>query len=316
MILGKSYDRTNFFNSPKHSPPSSCPERISAGEVSPPSASQVRLSLSLDGKAELVSSSVSPPRQQRTRALSPTSTINQTRPGLKRCQSDVPSSHVPCKSASKVPLNPQITSGRSRDARTWEFCCDTDARDELTTQAENESSGSAVAAISLLRSTSTSNLKANGSKRNAQAPRKETVVHGKKPKLARASSSLARLHCSDKALLKSTSGDSDKENWLPQGGSGSSQRRDLALTRPQKQKRRRLLEESKIVSTHVSILGGHKTTHGKPAPTEVDIFEGPMSEPKVDREVDKFMRGEVSPGKKGDLDCIQGLLSLSQGTWR
>jgi hypothetical protein len=28
------------------------------------------------------------------------------------------------------------------------------------------------------------------------------------------------------------------------------------------------------------------------------------------------MRGEVSPSKRGDLDCIQGLLSLSQGNWR
>jgi len=207
-----------------------------------------------------------------------------------------------------------MSSGRSRDARTWEFCCDTDARDELTTQAENESSGSAVAAISLLRSTSTSNLKSNGTKRNAPAPKTESV-HDKKPKLGRASSSLARLQGSDKALLGSPSGDSDKENWLPQDGSGNSQRRNLALPRPQKQKRCRVLEESKAGLIHASVLGGHKT-HGKPASIELDIFEDTIPEPKADREVDRFMRGEVSPSKKGDLDCIQGLLSLSQGTWR
>lgn len=214
-----------------------------------------------------------------------------------------------------MPLILRIPSGRSRDARTWEFCCDTDARDELTTQAENESSGSAVAAISLLRSTSTSNLKSNGNKRNAPAPKMESVGHGKKPKLGRASSSLVRLHGSDKTLLVSPSGDSDKENWLPQDGSGNSQRRNLALP-PEKQKRRRVLEESKTALTHTSVLDGHKMTHGKPATTEEEIFEDRTNGPKVDREVDRFMRGEVSPSKKGDLDCIQGLLSLSQGTWR
>lgn len=213
-----------------------------------------------------------------------------------------------------MPLIPRIPSGRSRNARTWEFCCDTDARDELTTQAENESSGSAVAAISLLRSTSTNNLKSNGSKRNAPAPKLESVLHCKKPKLGRASSSLARLQGSDKTLLGSPSGDSDKENWLPRDGSGNSQRRNLALPRPQKQKRRRALEESK--TGLAPVLGDHKMTNGKSATTEVEIFEDQTKGPEVDREVDRFMRGEVSPSKKGDLDCIQGLLSLSQGTWR
>jgi len=215
-----------------------------------------------------------------------------------------------------VPFIPRISSGRSRDARTWEFCCDPDARDELTTQAENESSGSAVAAISLLRSTSSSNLKSNGSKRNTTAPKMKSVVHGKKPKLSRASSSLARLQGSHKAALGSPSGDSDKENWLPQDGSGNSQRRNLAIPRPQKQKRRRVLEESKTDLSHTSALGSHKMTHGKYATTEVEIFEDRTNVSEVDREVDRFMRGEVSPSKKGDLDCIQGLLSLSQGTWR
>ena len=211
---------------------------------------------------------------------------------------------------------PRIPSGRSRNARTWEFCCDTDARDELTTQAENESSGSAVAAISLLRSTSTSNLKSNGSKRNALAPKMESVVHGKKPKLGRASSSLARMQSNDKTLLGSPSGDSDKENWLPRDGSGNSQRRNLALQRSQKQKRRRVLEELKTSLTHTSVLGDHEMTHGQPATAEMENFEDRTNALEVDQEVNRFMRGEVSPSKKGDLDCIKGLLSLSQGTWR
>ena len=144
----------------------------------------------------------------------------------------------------------------------------------------------------------------------------ESVVHGKKPKLGRASTSLARLQGSDKTALGSPSGDSDKENWLPQDGSGNLRRPNIALPRPQKQKRRRVLEESKTGLSHTSVLGSHKMTHGKSATTEVEIFENRTNGPEVDQEVDRFMRGEVSPSKKGDLDCIQGLLSLSQGTWR
>ena len=33
-------------------------------------------------------------------------------------------------------------------------------------------------------------------------------------------------------------------------------------------------------------------------------------------DVDKFMRGSVSPSKKPEMDCVAGLLSLSQGAWR
>jgi hypothetical protein len=288
-------------DSSKQSP--SYSEIISASKAHPPLSSQVRLSLSLDGKAELVSSQISPPRTRHARASSFTSTANQNRPGLKRSQSDIPSSYEPRKS-----------SGRSCNVRTWEFCCDTDARDELTTQAENESSGSAIAAISLLRSTSTSHLKSNGSKRDVPPPKTESIIQGKKPKLSRASN-LARLQSSHKAQLGSPSGDSDKENWLPHEGLSNSHRPNLALPRPQKQKRRRVLKESTIGLTHASMPVGHKM-HGNPASTTLDYFRDPMPEPEVDREVGRFMRGEVSPSKKGDLDCIQGLLSLSQGSWR
>ena len=33
-------------------------------------------------------------------------------------------------------------------------------------------------------------------------------------------------------------------------------------------------------------------------------------------EVERFMRGEVSPSKKNDVDAVAGLLSLSQGNWQ
>lgn len=306
-----------FLDSSNHTPPSSCPERIPTTDDPSPSSVPVRLSLSLDGKAELVSSQISPPRPQQSRPLSATSTISQPRPGgLKRSQSDLHIGLIRGKSSSHVLLIPRIPSGRSRDARTWEFCCDTEARDELTTQAENESSGSALAAISLLRSTSNGNLKASTSKRNAPAPKTGSSVQGKKSKLGRASSGVARLPGTDKKLMGSPSGDSDKENWLPQDYSSNAQRRILAVPRPQKQNRRRVLEESKTALTRTSVLSGQKPTQQKAPMSEGGIFEDRNEGEVVDREVDRFMRGEVSPSKKGDLDCIQGLLSLSQGTWR
>jgi hypothetical protein len=209
-----------------------------------------------------------------------------------------------------------MPAGRSRDARTWEFCCDTDARDELTKQAENESHGSAVAAISLLRSTSASSLKPNVSKRNAPAQKAETSKHGKKPKLGRSSSSLAVLQSTGKPLAKSPSGDSDKENWVPLGDSGNPRRRPLPAARPHKESRRQILQESRVGSKRRSGLTRPKIPQGSPTTAVVDIFEDDSRKANADREVENFMKGNVSPSKKGDLDCVQGLLSLSQGNWR
>jgi hypothetical protein len=285
-------------------------------DSSAPPSSQVRLSLSLDGKAELVSSEVSPPRPQQPRPLAPTSTAPHLRQGgLKRSQSAaLPFVHV-AQRLSNLPAVPRLRNGRSRDSRTWEFCCDTEAKDELTTQAENESSGSAVAAISLLRSTSNSNLKSSINKRNAPVPKVESK-QGKRPKLGRASSSLARLQYNGKNLALSPSGESDKENWLPDEDSGNAQRRSGLTGRQQKPNRRRVLVDSSTSKTHTSALLGQRAVQRKSAASDAGIFEDGDDKRKADPEVERFMRGEVSPSKKGDLDCIQGLLSLSQGTWR
>jgi hypothetical protein len=274
----------------------------------------VRLSLSLDGKAELVSSETSPQRSDVPRPTSSGPNLVRRQPGgLQRSQSALSFGTLPNKKPSTKPFLSKLTSGRSRDARTWEFCCDTDSRDELTTQAENESSGSAVAAISLIRSTSNSTMKPNPNKRNAPAPRNDSAKHGKKAKLVRSSSSLAKLQGNDKSEAKSPSGDSDKENWSPNDGNGNTRRRMLPTTKPQGQTRRRILEESSVIST-----SSHETQKSRKRSKHVgaDIFEDYVAEKAVNSEVESFMRGEVSPSKKGDLDCIQGLLSLSQGNWR
>ena len=70
---------------------------------------------------------------------------------------------------------------------------------------------------------------------------------------------------------------------------------------------------------------GRNRNRGAAQKAETKIFEDEGSDDgreeenrgkkQTSEEVERFMRG-ASPGKKGDLDCIQGLLSLSQGNWR
>lgn len=291
--------------------------------------------MSLDGKAELVESEPSPPRQLPPRPSSSGSFHPQKRMRtLERSQSAMPLGFVPRQAPSYFPFAPRMPSGRSRDARTWEFCCDSDARDELTTQAENESTGSALAAISLIRSTSGTALKANTNKRNAPASSKhDSTKQGKKPKLGRAMSSLARLqnpiNKSSKivnvekpgyekdGLMRSPSGDSDKENWVPHENGANARRRPLPSSRSDKQvSSRAVLGDNLNVPTHALNFGGP----GKRRRKEKDVQPPAVFEDQENGdaggEVEKFMRGEISPSKKGDLDCVQGLLSLSQGNWR
>ncbi|KFY31079.1 hypothetical protein V493_01443 [Pseudogymnoascus sp. VKM F-4281 (FW-2241)] len=312
--------------------PSSCPERLNASTISTPS-SNVRLSLSLDGKAELVSTehSSSPPRPQQSRPSSALSSARRRSGGLQRSQSALPFASISPRDAPSTPFVPRLPTGRSRDARTWEFCADAEARDELTTQAENESSGSAVAAISLIRSTSSTALKSNANKRNAPSGNSEKQRNGsgKKPMLVKAASTLAIMQTAggkprknstkpkekdDLVLVQSPGGESDKENWIPgEGTEGSQTRRPLPSHRPKLGRAKALGNAKSFTAGTGSNLGRNRTKITKSVGAE--IFEDPEDE-VVDGEVEKFMRGEVSPSKKGDLDCIQGLLSLSQGNWR
>jgi hypothetical protein len=233
-------------------------------------------------------------------------------------------------SHSNTPLVPRLPTGRSRDARTWEFCCDSEARDQLTTQAENESHGSAVAAISLIRSTNSSALKTNNNKRNAPSAKPESNKHGKKPKLGRAMSSLARLQSTEKSsllsqnlsshgkdsLMSSPSGDSDKENWVPNEG-GNARRRPLPSSRSGKKSHSKaVLVDNLNIPTHAANFGGSRHRKRNSANVETNIFEDQENSGEAPQQVEKFMRGEISPSKKGDLDGVQALLSLSQGNWR
>ncbi|EQB59017.1 hypothetical protein CGLO_00664 [Colletotrichum gloeosporioides Cg-14] len=213
----------------------------------------------------------------------------------------------------------------------------------LDRKAENESNGSAVAAISLLRSTS-GILQSNNSKRNSPAskptPRPQ---HAKKPKLCRTSSSVARMQTSlvdwptdeeeparvKDNMLVSPSGDSDKENWLPDE-EGNARRispaGDLGAPLPAiAAKKPNARRTGRILQDHPGpvIFSGNRARTmpamgRRDSGKDMSIFEddeGLLAQKPAD-DVEIFMRGEVSPSKKGDMDCIAGLLSLSQGNWR
>ncbi|KAH7035352.1 uncharacterized protein B0I36DRAFT_318161 [Microdochium trichocladiopsis] len=362
-------------------------------------SSQFRLSLSLEGKAELVSSQPSPPRPsispmpQDTTPLPPVR-LNRT---LQRSRSSPLGVTLPPISTLTAHLPPQLSRGRSRDVHAWESCCDADSRDELTKLAESESSGSAVAAISLLRSSSSSAslsslvqnssaplssspgngvLQANSNKRNAPPSNR---THGrtgsghKKPKISRTTSSVAMMQTSalqhpDKendgltqeelepekkaagkgslSVILSPSADSDKENWSPdEEGNPAHRRRALpelsaAPKLPPVLASKNIRRAGRVLGEHHSLLNKRANTapmlgkgaNGSGNRDKVDIFDdstaaGEEEEqenadkeaagpPKKRNEVERFMRGSVSPSKKGDFDCIAGLLSLSQGAWR
>lgn len=156
-------------------------------------------------------------------------------------------------------------------------------------------------------------------------------------------------------VLSPAGGDSDKENWSPESGGNEAagrRRHPLPLTAPSKtttptisnanmRRAGQVLGERNTNGTKRSLLGSRAST----APTPrlrggktglehaVSIFEDENGKVKegsgvgarkstVDKkgrdsdEVERFMRGEVSPSKRPDMDCVVGLLSLSQGNWR
>ncbi|KAM3499944.1 hypothetical protein MY11210_009572 [Beauveria gryllotalpidicola] len=301
------------------------------------SQSNVRLSLSLEGKAELVDNASSPTRPSPQKY---SSEPDFSRPrGLKRSYSALPAVTLPPISTLTSFLPPRLGRGRSRDVQAWQSCADAETRDELTTHAEHESNGSAVAAISLLRSTS-GVLQSSNSKRNTPVTTPRDGHFAKKAKFSRTISSVARLEHTGKendepfskgngkvkvSLLASPT-DSDKENWSPDEDGNAT---DVGSRRPvppppppasTKPKNPRRVGRSILQSRSLGKLGSRANTAPSSRPRgmkdSVDIFEDEATRVSRDADVEKFMRGDVSPSKKPDMDCVAGLLSLSQGAWR
>lgn len=179
--------------------------------------------------------------------------------------------------------------GRSRDARTWQFYCDNGPDDTLAAQAEAERKGSAVSAINLIRSGS----KARGSVALSPIPTKANLRvappgRAEKTKLSRARSSLARLQAS------TSKGNGDPRTNPPSGGPTDDSVDD------------REKENWKPGTT----LLEHELRRTGPSTNTRPVLER-------NADLSHAAGRDESPTKVAtDLDCIQGLLSLSQGNWQ
>ena len=289
----------------------------------PSHGAHVRLSMSLDGSVKVKTNdeeTPSPPKQP-----TPAPKLS-TKPacGLQRSKSAILISGAISEGLagkSKIKAG-GAQFGRSRDARTWEFYCDGDARDALSAHAENERTGSAVGAINLIRSQSQkARAQMMTERSDAGIVKSPTVSHrGVKPKMSRAKSSLGRLQDTgqtfvkpslkggNSAMVESLSGDSDKENWAP--GTRSSQHR---------------LRRQHTTSYRPSILSdedqrrshAQSTDRAAAGKRQVGVMGQPVAVDKgsINRSSQRKTLVEEG-GKREDLDCVQGLLSLSQGAWQ
>ena len=278
----------------------------------PSQSSHVRLSMSLEGAVKVKTTDAETPSPPKQRAPPPT-VPSRAPASLQRSKSVITlSSNVSQESAGK----PKVKSvggqfGRSRDARTWEFYCDGDAREALSAHAEDERTGSAVGTINLIRSQSQTSraqsmTERSGGSNTKNAPMSQRTV---KHKLSRARSSMARLQDTNQTLVKpsmkeadpsglrSPSGDSDKENWAP----GTRLSHHPLRRQHASANRRPILGDEKHRLSHARSTGG----------LAADQKRG-----GIIGHSGRHQRLIEAAGKGEDLDCIQGLLSLSQGAWQ
>ena len=313
--------------------PSSAPRR-GREEDSPPrtkslkrTRSGVRLGMTSDGAAKVLSpdeSSPSPPRLIATASFTGSNGMKDS-----FCSSQGSSEGFSLR---------RIPSGRSRDSRAWEFWCDSESRNGLVKQAQQAQKGSAADAISMLRSNSRGPLTPTSSKPNVRSDRRDSYKRQKvaytpntKSGLQRATSAVGRLEnqvVKEKSAFKSKpskmsasftalppSSDSDKENDDPVPSPPITNRRRIS---PLKAPRRRpILGESQTAPT----MGGQNDA--SPAAQKDQKVKKSLADNQDfviatdDDEVREFMRGNGrKEAAEDDLDCIQGLLSLSQGNWR
>lgn len=290
------------------------------------STSYVRLSMTSEGAAKVVtkdSSSPSPPRPSQD---SRKSFSNSQGAGVSSLDL------TPGPAAASRSLK-RTASGRSRDSRAWEFWCDRDSRTELENTAEKDASGSAADAIGLMRANSgRSVLGPVSSKRSSLLSRQHSAKRSKlehpRPPLQRSHTSGGRLQQYSVAALKHTpklkysdsgasisipGNDSDKENWTPDREYPSSQpARGNPAPGGGKSSRSVLGEKASAGNT----MRQRRTQPSAGKPSLGRGGKGENANPEADPELAAFMKQRSSISEEGELDCVQGLLSLSQGNWR
>lgn len=298
--------------------------------------SNVRLSISLDGSVKVKLSDEGTPSPPIDRNL-PSKMASKV---LRKSQSAITIKDLEEQQGNTVARAAGGTFGRSRDSRTWEFYCDSEARDSLALQAERERSGSATSAISLIRSQSQSKRNSVGQRRALTSKAcggnaGKTEVGHSKPKVAGAMFSFAHIQgntnvkrtqqrpgdsemggkCNMLSHRRSLSSDSDKENRAPGTRSSNNLFRcdpSTSIAQP-----RAVLKENRHIPSQartINIGSRRKCIRGSDPAVFLDKTNRDDSEEGDDDDAIAFMNGGGSKGE--DLDCVQGLLSLSQGAWR
>lgn len=291
------------------------------------SSSSVRLSMTSEGAAKVItkdSPSPSPPRtsQQLSQSLNSSQGPGISSLDLTRVSRD-----------STTTTLRRSLSGRSRDSRAWEFWCDKDSRNEEE-QAERNATGSAADAIGLMRANSGRRVLGSlPSKRNTSLARQSSAKRAKldhpRPSLQRSSTSAGRLQHGVETVSKpglqlkySEAGasihipgnESDKENWSPERVLLPSSQPVMGSSSG-KQGRRGVLGESRTAG---NIAKPARTSKRPPQTPRPRGATDKVTDPDQDPELVAFMRDHrksSSISGEEELDCVQGLLSLSQGKW-
>ncbi|KAE8371967.1 hypothetical protein BDV26DRAFT_298309 [Aspergillus bertholletiae] len=297
---------------------------------SPPKGrNALRIAMSSDGKAVIRADGEPSPSKNRI-SMFPARTPRFT--GLRRSNSAV------VLGTPRGSIERERIFGRSRDPRNWESVFDTDARSALSTPSSSQG-GAHTGSPGFFRSGGPRSLT-----RSLSAKYKNTATFNssdhlntpvpqatreKRRKLSRAFSSLGRLEsglevpndkntpCSTK-ISKSMAGkgngdvecgDSDKENWIP--GTQTSRVRRRAAS--QYHSSRPILKDANGKDGKVNRdLTARRSRLSQASQRKANE----KTLPSVDTEVPTFMAGGGGSSQEEDLDCIQGLLSLSQGAWR
>ncbi|KAJ5239530.1 hypothetical protein N7468_004149 [Penicillium chermesinum] len=276
---------------------------------SPPKGrNALRIAMSCDGKAVIRAENEPSPSKNRVAMFSVRRTKQSS---LRRTSSAI----FPATPRADMTEKDRVF-GRSRDPRNWESFFDTDARSALSTPSSSQTAPHLSPGLfqsrsqrSLTRSASTRHSLAIHED-NARTPISQSMGE-KRRKLSRttdrnranASSKLSKsMSKSHKPGFELDAGDSDKENWVP--GTRSSQ----ARRRPNPNATRSVLRDAN------RNRGLGLSTNGKRNRPLGSGVQGKA--PDVDADVSAFMAGGNGGSQEDDLDCVQGLLSLSQGAWR
>lgn len=290
---------------------------------SPPKGrNALRIAMSSDGKAVIRGENEPSPSKNRVAMFS----VRRTKlTGLRRSSSAIFPSTPRAGTTEK-----DRVFGRSRDPRNWESFFDTDARSALSTPASSQTAPNPNSSPSLFQSRGPRSLTRSASTRHSllsahpdlsRTPISQAMGE-KRRKLSRTVSSMGRLETdrnrvnSHSKLSQSTPskpgklefeldpGDSDKENWVPGTRASQVRRRTTSHTvRPA------LRDANRNRGLGLS-TGNAKRNRPFPSGTQAKV------PPELSSEVSAFMSSGAGDSQEDDLDCVQGLLSLSQGAWR